>query len=94
MQFEDRQPAPPLKMMLNLGQIVATVQRNCHISDAHYAGDFTLCIFLLKMREFYRWENELPFTRVLPKDQVGEWLTVHACPTEVDAILLIRTHRH
>ncbi len=61
-------------MMLNLGQIVATVQRNCHISDAHYAGDFTLCIFLLKMREFYRWENQIPFSGVLPRADIGQWM--------------------
>ena len=60
--------------MLNLGQLVSAVQKNCHISDARHAGDFTLCIFLLKMREFYRWENEIPFTRDLPKSEVGEWL--------------------
>ena len=61
-------------MMLNIGQIVATVQRNCHISDAHYAGDFTMCIFLLKMREFYRWENQIPLSGVLPRADVGQWM--------------------
>lgn len=61
-------------MPLNLGQIVATVQRNCHISDAHYAGDYTLCIFLLKMREFYRWENQIPFSGALPRAEVGQWM--------------------
>jgi len=60
--------------MLNLGQIAATVQKNCHISDAQYAGDYTLCIFLLKMREFYRWENQIPFTGALPRDEVGKWM--------------------
>ena len=60
--------------MLNLGQLANTVQKNCHISDARYAGDYSLCIFLLKMREFYRWENEIPLTRTLPKEEVGEWL--------------------
>jgi hypothetical protein len=60
--------------MLNLGQVVATVQKNCHISDAQYAGDYTLCIFLLKMREFYRWENQIPFTGALPRDEVGKWM--------------------
>lgn len=60
--------------MLNFGELVNTVQRNCHISDARYAGDYTLCVFLLKMRELYRWENEIPFTGALPKDEVGEWL--------------------
>ncbi len=61
-------------MTLNLGQIVATVQRNCHISDAHYAGDFTMCIFLLKMREFYRWENQIPLSGSLPRADVGQWM--------------------
>jgi len=60
--------------MLNLGQIVSAVQRNCDISDARHAGDMTMCIFLMKMREFYRWENELPFSCALSKDDVGEWL--------------------
>ncbi len=60
--------------MVNLGQLANTVQKNCHISDARYAGDYSLCIFLLKMREFYRWENGIPLTRTLPKEEVGEWL--------------------
>jgi hypothetical protein len=60
--------------MLNLGQVVATVQKNCHISDAQYAGDYTLCIFLLKMREFYRWENQIPFSGTLPRAEVGRWM--------------------
>lgn len=60
--------------MQNFPQIASTVQRNCDISDARHAGDYGLCIFLLKMREFYRWENELPFARKLSKEQLGEWL--------------------
>jgi hypothetical protein len=60
--------------MLNLGQITTSVQKNCHISDAQYAGDYTLCIFLLKMREFYRWENQIPFTGTLPRSEVGKWM--------------------
>jgi len=60
--------------MLNIGQLVSTVQKNCHISDAQHAGELTLCIYLLKMREFYRWENDIPLTRQLAKDDVGQWL--------------------
>lgn len=60
--------------MSNLGQVVATVQKNCHISDAQYAGDYTLCVFLLKMREFYRWENQIPFNGNLPREEVGRWM--------------------
>jgi len=61
-------------MMRNLPQLAAVVQRNCDISDARHAGDYGLCTFLLKMREYYRWENELPFTRALVKDELGAWL--------------------
>jgi hypothetical protein len=60
--------------MLNIGQIVSTVQKNCHISDARHAGDLTLCTYLLKMREFYRWENDIPLTRQLAREDVGQWL--------------------
>jgi hypothetical protein len=61
-------------MMRNLPQLANVVQRNCDISDARHAGDYGLCTFLLKMREYYRWENELPFERSLPRDDLGEWL--------------------
>lgn len=60
--------------MRDLPRLASVVQRNCDISDARHAGDYGLCTFLLKMREFYRWENELPFARALAKDELGEWL--------------------
>lgn len=61
--------------MLGFAQLASVVQRNCDISDARHAGDYSLCTFLLKMREFYRWENELPFARGLPRDELGAWLS-------------------
>ena len=64
----------PGAMMRNLPQLASVVQRNCDISDARYAGDYGLCTFLLKMREYYRWDNDLPFARALPKDELGDWL--------------------
>lgn len=60
---------------LNIGQLQYTVQQNCHISDAQYAGHYSLCVFLLKMREFYRWEHEIALTDPLPREDVGNWLT-------------------
>jgi len=60
--------------MLNFGQLVHTVQQNCHISDARYAGEFTLCVYLMKMREYYRWEHQLPLNQELPTRDVGSWL--------------------
>ena len=55
--------------------IIQQIQQNCHISDAQYAGNYTLCIYLLKMREFYRWETQLPFTQKLDNNDIGDWLT-------------------
>jgi hypothetical protein len=58
----------------DLGALVSTVQHNCHISDAQHAGDLTLCTFLLKMRELYRWENDIPLSQDMPKAVVGDWM--------------------
>jgi len=50
------------------------VQHNCHISDANHAGNYTLCIYLLKMREYYRWEQQKSPSVKLEMDDVGQWL--------------------
>jgi hypothetical protein len=54
--------------------LAVAVQRNCHISDARHGGDYSLCVYLMKMREYYRWEKRLPFDAMLEKDLVGNWL--------------------
>lgn len=56
-------------------QLGDVVQHNCHISDALHARNYSLCIYLLKMREFYRWEQGFAFRDHLPKGPLGEWLT-------------------
>jgi hypothetical protein len=33
-----------------------------------------MCTYLLKMREYYRWEMGYPFSASLPKDELGAWL--------------------
>jgi hypothetical protein len=55
-------------------QLVQSVQRNCHIADARHAREMTLCNYLLEMREFYRWEHELPLARALPRLELGSWI--------------------
>lgn len=59
----------------DLEALAERVQHNCHISDARFARNYTLCIYLLKMRELYRWEKGLGQSASLPHDQVGQWLT-------------------
>lgn len=56
-------------------QLQRTVQRNCHIADARHSGEFGMCAYLMKMREFFRWEKGLALGERLPNDEVGEWLS-------------------
>lgn len=54
--------------------LLSAVRRNCAISDALHAGEYTLCVYLLKMREYFRWEKGYPFSCSLPNAEVGNWL--------------------
>jgi hypothetical protein len=55
--------------------LVQAVQTNCHIADAAHAADMTLCIYLLQMREFFRWEQGLGPLQAMPRESVGAWLS-------------------
>jgi hypothetical protein len=55
--------------------LVQAVQTNCHIADATHAADMTLCIYLLQMREFYRWEQGIAPMQPLSREAVGAWLS-------------------
>ena len=57
-----------------LQSIMADVRQNCHISNAQHAGNYTLCIYLLKMRDYYRWEHGESFNAPIDKDKLGQWL--------------------
>lgn len=57
-----------------LESLRTAVQHNCHISDARSASDYTLCVYLLKMREFYRWEQGFPYGATLSSEAIGDWL--------------------
>jgi hypothetical protein len=57
-----------------LESLTDAVQYNCHVSDARHGGDYSLCVYLMKMREYYRWEQKLPYGAPLGKDAVGDWL--------------------
>ena len=62
-------------MQHEYSELQQRVQHNCHISDAKYAGNYTLCIYLLKMREYYRWEKTFAYKQALSTDDIGQWLT-------------------
>lgn len=72
--------------MYDIESLRTTVQNNCHISDARYAGHNSLCIFLLKMREYFRWESGLGYDDHIPRTELADWLSAReALWDEVEA---------
>ena len=61
--------------MQGFSPLVEAVQKNCHISDARHARGKTLCTYLLEMREYFRWEYEVPHSQQPAKDELSDWLT-------------------
>ncbi len=55
--------------------LIEQVQHNCHIADARHGADYGLCTYLMKMREYYRWERGLPYGEPLDREAVGDWLS-------------------
>lgn len=43
--------------MIAIEDMAAQVQRNCTISDAQYAGNFSVCGLALRLRDLYKWEK-------------------------------------
>jgi len=60
--------------MRNFHELVEAVQKNCHIADANHARNMTMCTYLLEMREFFGWENELPLSQQPPRAEIGPWM--------------------
>lgn len=61
-------------MISGMAPLVEAVQRNCDIADARHAREMTLCTYLLEMREYYRWEHDLPPGAMLPRADIGRWI--------------------
>ena len=51
-----------------------TVRYNCGVADARHACDYSMCVYLLKMREYYRWERGRGFGDALPNEALGAWI--------------------
>ncbi|MEM7256034.1 MAG: Sfum_1244 family protein [Pseudomonadota bacterium] len=55
-------------------QLCATVQHNCDISDARYARDYSMCVYLLRMQEHYRWKHALALDAPIDRKSLGSWV--------------------
>ncbi len=60
--------------MQNFHRLVEDIQSNCDITDARHARNMTMCMYLLEMRQYYRWEHGMPFSENPPKSELGLWL--------------------
>lgn len=63
-------PAP----LNELQSLIATIQQNCRIADAWNAQENPMCIYLMKMRDYYRWTHDLPIHICPPGEQLGKWI--------------------
>lgn len=55
-------------------QLIQNVQHNCVISDARYARDYSMCVYLLRMQEHYRWKNAIPLNCAVKGETLGDWV--------------------
>jgi hypothetical protein len=46
-------------LLQNQGEIVNQVAHNCAVSDARYAGTYSVCGLALRLRDLYKWEKGL-----------------------------------
>lgn len=54
--------------------LISSVQHNCDISDAHHAADSTMCVYLLRMREHYKWLKNVPYGEPFDHKLLGIWI--------------------
>lgn len=67
-----RQPNNSVKFSITA--LSRQVQRNCNISDANYAGLFSLCGLLLRMRDLFKWEHGMPPWQEPDSEEVLAWV--------------------
>jgi hypothetical protein len=54
--------------------LAAAVQFNCELADARHARERSLCVYLLDMREYYRWAAGLPPGVPPRRDELSRWI--------------------
>ncbi|MEW6263274.1 MAG: Sfum_1244 family protein [Thermodesulfobacteriota bacterium] len=50
------------------------IAANCHRSDARFAGSFSLCSLLLRMRDYFKWDRDLPPWAEVDSPEVLAWI--------------------
>jgi hypothetical protein len=61
--------------LTDLKTLISSVKKNCNISDAKYWGYYSLCGFLLRLRELYRSEKGIRPWEGINQEEIGEWIS-------------------
>ena len=60
--------------MIDIESLSSQVKHNCNISDARHWGYYSLCGLLLRLRELYRSEQDIPLWGKMPQEDIGRWI--------------------
>ena len=60
--------------MIEIDAFARQVLKNCEISDAQHAGLFSVCGLALRLRDLYKWENELNPWEEKDSSEILDWI--------------------
>ena len=60
--------------MIDPKDIAAQINRNCNISDAKHAGNYSICGLALRLRDLFKWEKGLKPWEEKDSAEVLEWI--------------------
>lgn len=63
------------RLIGRVGELRATAQFNADLADAQHAHLLPLCIYLLDMRDFFRWERRLGLGADISRSELGAWIS-------------------
>jgi hypothetical protein len=60
---------------MSIETLANAVQFNCDLSDREFAADYSICIYLIRMREYYRWSHGIAMNEALDQSALMDWVS-------------------
>ena len=60
---------------MGIKTLANAVQFNCDLSDRESATDYSICIYLIRMREYYRWSHGIAMNESLDQSALMDWIS-------------------
>jgi len=61
--------------IMSIDTLIKSVQFNCDLSDREFAADYSICIYLIRMREYYRWSHGIALNEPLDQAALMDWVS-------------------